>query len=67
MENNLKPDFGSKTPCQILGVSIVEKLIQEKFIDTKDSIAFVFKLSTGKVKESDWRVEFNAALNSGKL
>lgn len=63
----MKPDFGSKTPCQILGESIVEKLIQEKYLDTKDSKAFMIKLSAGKVKESDWRVEFNAALNSGKL
>jgi hypothetical protein len=66
MENNVKPDFEIKSANQMHGESIIKKLIEEKYLDAKDSKAFMLKLSSGKVKESDWRVEFNATLNLTK-
>ena len=66
MESSVKTSAEIKTPDQMLGESIVKKLIEAGYIEPNASKTFLAKFSSGKLKESDWRVEFSSVLNTVK-
>lgn len=66
METTVKGKSETKKPDQVLGESIVKRLVDSGYLDEKDSKTFLSKLISGKIKESDWRVEFGAKLNTLK-
>jgi len=58
MESNI-----DKTPNHILGVEIVEALISKGLLTKADAKEFRKKIITGTLKESDWKVGLESALN----
>jgi|WetSurMetagenome_2_1015567.scaffolds.fasta_scaffold506033_2 hypothetical protein len=54
------------SPSAMLAGQIVDRLVSKKLLDDKSRSAVLAKLATGNMKESDWKLEFEKALNMHK-
>lgn len=55
-----------EAPNLALARIIVQALISERFLTPDASTHFLSNLSQGKIRDSDWKVELEAALNQKK-
>jgi hypothetical protein len=56
----------NKNPSELLAGQIVDRLIAKKLLEDKSRSTVLSKLAAGTMGESDWKLEFEKALNLHK-